>query len=73
VARLHQLSAANCFAIGDSHNDLNMLDAAHAGMIACPANSVPEIHAKISASGGLITQGIQAHGAIEALKHYFSR
>jgi hypothetical protein len=50
-----------------------MLDAAHAGMIACPANSVPEIHAKVSASGGLITQGIHAHGAIEALKHYFSR
>jgi hydroxymethylpyrimidine pyrophosphatase-like HAD family hydrolase len=71
VARLHDLTATNCFAIGDSHNDLNMLDAAHAGMIACPANSVPEIHAKVSASGGLIAQGIHAHGAIEALKHYF--
>ncbi len=71
VAKIHQLSAANCFAIGDSHNDLNMLDATHASMTACPANSVPEIHAKVSASGGLITQGIHAHGAIEALKHYF--
>ncbi len=71
IARIYQLPAACCFAMGDSHNDLEMLDPAHAGMTACPANSVAVIREKILAGGGLVTRAIHGAGAIEALEHYF--
>lgn len=71
VARLHGLPVERRFAMGDSHNDLEMLDPAHCGMAACPANSVPEIVAKVSARGGLVTRGVHGEGAVEALAHYF--
>ena len=71
IARLHQLPAARCFAMGDSHNDVEMLDPAHAGMTACPANSVAAIQEKITVTGGLITRGVHGAGVIEALEHYF--
>lgn len=71
VASHYGLPAARCFAIGDSHNDMEMLDPAHAGMTACPANSVLAIKEKVATSGGLVTQASYAHGSIEALRHYF--
>jgi HAD superfamily hydrolase (TIGR01484 family) len=71
VARLHDLPVAARFAMGDSHNDLEMLDAAHCGMVACPANSVPEILAKVKARGGIITRGVHGEGAVEALASCF--
>ena len=73
IARLHRLPAARCFAMGDGHNDEEMLDPAHAGMTACPANSVPLIREKVAATGGLVTRGVHGTGAIEALRHYFCR
>ncbi|MDP3849983.1 MAG: HAD hydrolase family protein [Luteolibacter sp.] len=73
IARLHRLPAARCFAMGDSHNDLEMLDPAHAGMCACPANSVSDVHEKITATGGLVTCGVHGAGAIEALQHFFQQ
>lgn len=71
ISRLHRLPAVRCFAMGDSHNDLEMLDSAHAGMTACPANAVDEIRAKITANGGIVTRGVHGTGVIEALQHYF--
>lgn len=71
VARLHGLTAARCFAIGDSHNDYEMLDPAHAAMTACPANAVAAIRQKVAATGGLLTTAAHGHGAVEALRHYF--
>lgn len=71
IALHHRLPTARCFAMGDSHNDLEMLDPAHAGMTACPANSVAEIREKVSLTGGLVTRGAHGHGAIEALRHFF--
>lgn len=59
------------FAIGDSHNDLEMLDPKNAGMTACPANSVDDIKRTILATGGLLTHASHGYGAIEALRHYF--
>ena len=73
VARLHRLPPARCFAMGDSHNDMEMLDPAHAGMTACPANSVVEIREKVTSHGGIITRGVHGEGVIEALEHYFGR
>ncbi len=72
VARQYGLSADRCFAIGDGHNDFEMLDPAHAGMTACPANAVAAIKEKIAATGGLITPAAHGSGSIEALNHYFN-
>ncbi|MBM3862368.1 MAG: hypothetical protein FJ385_00220 [Verrucomicrobia bacterium] len=71
VARIHGLDAAACFAMGDSHNDLEMLDAAHAAMAACPANAVADIIAKVESGGGLVTRQAHGDGVVEALRHYF--
>jgi hydroxymethylpyrimidine pyrophosphatase-like HAD family hydrolase len=71
VARIHRLTPADCFAIGDSHNDVEMLDPAHAAMIACPANAVREIIEQVRRSGGLVTRAAHGDGTVEALHHYF--
>jgi hydroxymethylpyrimidine pyrophosphatase-like HAD family hydrolase len=71
VARLHGLSACHCFAIGDSHNDFEMLDPQHVAMAACPANSVTEIKEAVIARDGLVTTGIHGDGVVEALEYFF--
>ena len=71
VARQYGLTAARCFAIGDSHNDFEMLDPAYAQMTACPANAVAAIKEKVAATGGLISRAAHGSGSIEALNHYF--
>lgn len=71
IACQHRLPASRCFAMGDSHNDLEMLDPSHAGMTACPLNSVAEVREKVASHGGLVTRGAHGHGAIEALRHFF--
>ncbi len=72
LAEHYQLPVARRFAIGDSHNDIEMLDPANAGMTACPANAVTAIKEKVTSTGGLVTQAAHGYGAIEALKHYFT-
>lgn len=71
VANHYLLPVDRRFAIGDSHNDLEMLDPAHAGMTACPANAVAAIREKVMATGGIVTRAAHGQGAIEALHHYF--
>jgi hypothetical protein len=73
IARIHRLGAEHCFAIGDSHNDIGMLDPAHAAMTACPANALAEIRAHVESHGGLVARAAHGDGAIEALRHYFER
>lgn len=70
VAKQFAVSVENIFAIGDSHNDLEMLDRRIAGMIACPANAIDEIIAHIRAHGGYIAQQSHSQGVIEAIHHY---
>jgi HAD superfamily hydrolase (TIGR01484 family) len=71
IGRHYGINAARCFAIGDSHNDMEMLDPKHAEMISCPANAVSAIKDKITAAGGFITEASYGNGSIEALNHYF--
>lgn len=71
TAGLFGLSAQHAFAVGDSHNDLEMLDAAHAGMTACPANALEPVRARVAAQGGLVGSAGHGAGVIEALDHYF--
>jgi hydroxymethylpyrimidine pyrophosphatase-like HAD family hydrolase len=72
ITRLHALDATGCFAIGDSHNDLEMLDPAHAAFIACPANAVPEVRAKVARHGGHLASRPHGAGVVEALRACFA-
>jgi len=71
VARRSGLTAEQTFAIGDSHNDLDMLDLSMAALIACPANACDEVKACVSSSGGYVAQGEASVGVIEALQAAF--
>jgi len=71
IAKLCGLSARHCFAIGDSHNDLGMLDPAHAAMPACPANAICEVAETIRHHGGYISPFAHGEGAVDAVRHYF--
>jgi len=71
VARRFGLSAEACFAIGDSHNDFEMLHPDHSGMAACPHNAVEQIKAVVTENGGYLAETAHADGVVEALRHYF--
>lgn len=71
LARLLGLNAASCFAAGDNHNDLSMLDPRHAHMIACPGNALDPVKQAVHARGGFIATRYASEGMMEALTHYF--
>lgn len=71
MTRLYELDTARTFAMGDSHNDLEMLSEEHSGYAACPANAVGAIQNLIRARGGLITSAAHGHGVVEALRAMF--
>ena len=73
VAGIYELGVERRFAIGDSYNDIEMLDPANVGMSACPANSVAAVKELVRAGGGWIAQASHGHGSIEALEHFFSK
>lgn len=71
IAQRYGVPSARCFAIGDSHNDVEMLDPRHAGMIACPANALDLVREHVTAHGGLLATSAHGDGVVEALEHYF--
>lgn len=71
VARQYALDADACFAIGDSHNDLAMLDKRHARMVACPGNALADVKHHVAAIGGYQARAVHGNGVIEALQHFF--
>jgi HAD superfamily hydrolase (TIGR01484 family) len=71
VARHFGLGPDKTFAIGDSHNDFEMLVPEAAEMAACPANAVPEIRAHVAAVKGYIARQTHSDGCVEALTHFF--
>lgn len=71
VARQLGLSPQNTFAIGDSHNDLDMLDHNMASRIACPANACEEVRRHVQSLGGYVAQSATSKGVIEALHALF--
>lgn len=71
VARLQRLGPANTFAIGDSHNDIDMLDHNIAHSIACPSNAVGDVLLHVNALGGYISTEPYSQGVFEALAHFF--
>lgn len=71
VAARFGLGPAESFAIGDSHNDFEMLAPDAAAMIACPGNSVPEVRAHVAAHGGHLCATRHSTACVEALEHFF--
>lgn len=71
VARHFGLSAAQTFAIGDSHNDFEMLSPTAASMFACPGNAVAEIREHVRAGGGHACTATHSLGCVEALDRFF--
>lgn len=71
LARLLQLTPNECFAAGDNHNDISMLDTRVARMIACPGNALPPIKVHVQQQGGFVANGTASTGMLEALAHYF--
>lgn len=73
LARLYELDKSKVFAMGDSHNDLEMLSEGHSGAAACPNNSVRAVRDIIESRGGLITKKCYGMGVVEALEvHYLT-
>jgi HAD superfamily hydrolase (TIGR01484 family) len=71
VARRYALGAPRCFAIGDSHNDLEMLAPEHALMAACPGNAVEAVRQHVADRGGYVAEAAHGAGVIESLRHFF--
>ncbi|MEZ7957693.1 MAG: HAD family hydrolase [Rubritalea sp.] len=61
------------FAIGDGHNDIDMLHKDYAGMIACPANADDDVKQHVREQGGYICEQRASLGAIEAIDHFLNR
>lgn len=72
VGKLSGIIADRTFAIGDSHNDLDMLDSSIAAHLACPANACAEVKQQLFKHGGYVASGQAGQGTIEALKALFS-
>jgi HAD superfamily hydrolase (TIGR01484 family) len=70
LGRLIGAGAESIFAVGDHHNDIPMLDGAHARLAACPSNSVAAVKDAVRAAGGYIASAPYSAGVIEALRHY---
>jgi len=65
------LDPAASFAIGDSHNDFEMLSPESALSFACPGNAVPEVRAHVEALGGYVCRAAHSEGCVEALERFF--
>ena len=72
LARMLDIPPAHIFAAGDNHNDLSMLDHAHAGMIACPVNAIDEVKTAVASFGGFTATRPASEGMAEAFEHFFA-
>jgi len=71
IAQQRHIPPARVFAIGDSHNDLEMLSPSTAAMAACPANAVADIRDHVLHHGGYLCTLPHSHGVAEAMAHFF--
>lgn len=71
LARLLSLGVDRVLAVGDSHNDLDMLNTQMAALIACPGNSCEEVKSQVAVAGGYVAAGHASKGVIETLRHFF--
>ncbi len=70
LARRLKVSPDRILAIGDHLNDLPMLSRHYAGLLAAPANAVPEVQAAITRQGGYLSPQFHGWGVADAIKYY---
>jgi len=68
IVRMLGVNKEAVFAVGDHFNDLPMLLRQHAGLLAAPANAMPEVKKAVVAQGGYVSQLECGHGVEEALR-----
>ena len=64
------IAPEHILAIGDQYNDLNMLDGSAAGLVACPANSIPEVKLVVERKNGFIARRNAPEGTLDALRFF---
>jgi HAD superfamily hydrolase (TIGR01484 family) len=67
LADLHGVTADQVLAIGDSSNDISMVDGRFGFRSATPGNADPEVKAAVRRAGGYVAQGTVGAGVVEAL------
>ena len=72
VMKIYQLDISQTFAMGDSHNDVEMLSENHSGQAACPSNAVDEIRKLIESRNGYVAKAVHGNGVVEALRVVFN-
>jgi len=70
LARLLGIPREDVLAVGDSHNDIPMLDGSSAAMVACPANAVAEVKNLVRAAGGYVSPHSWGEGVADAIRHF---
>jgi len=68
IARRLAVPSERTFAIGDGHNDLQMLDPKIARALACPANAIQEVKDHVASHNGHVASLPHGPGTIEALE-----
>lgn len=65
------IAPSEILAIGDSHNDLSMLEIA--GHIACPGNATDEVRSRVASRGvdGYVAKAHTTAGVVQVLEHFF--
>ena len=71
VAEGFGLGPAESFAIGDSHNDFEMLSPEAAKYFACPGNAVADVKAHVAREEGYLCSAGHSLACVEALDHFF--
>lgn len=71
IASEENIPPEHCFAAGDHHNDLAMLDRKYAHAIACPSNSDPRVIDQVRQQGGYVATHPAGEGVAEALNHFY--
>ncbi len=72
LARHLDIRKEEIMTIGNGHNDISMLDRDVAGMIACPANSEPEVMKAVHSGGGHVSKERSLGGVIDSINAYQS-
>ncbi|NWK54905.1 HAD family phosphatase [Verrucomicrobiaceae bacterium N1E253] len=71
IGRLLGVARDRRFAIGDGHNDLDMMNVDLAAHLACPVNACAEVKERIFQLGGYLADHEASEGAAQALKQLF--
>lgn len=60
-------------AVGDSRNDMDLLNVSLPGMCGCPANSHPTVKEHVKTQGGIVSEYLNLAGTLDALSQLIER